>query len=387
MRTVITLLFVVAITCATAAPLPVSKFNGTIRTYYIAAEEVAWDYAPTNYDQFHGVPLSESPDASVFCERGDTRIGKVYKKAIYVEYTDGSFTQRVTKPAWLGFVGPIIRAEVGDQIHVYFKNMASRPYSVHPHGVFYTKDNEGALYSDGVSGKKGAAIEPGATYMYVWDVPERAGPGPTDPSSIMWSYHSHVSETKDTYSGLIGAMIIYRSGILGGRGLPIDVAREFVIMLQVQDENLSWYIEENIQNYCYKPAEVDPTDNDFVESNLMHSINGYVYSNLPGIFVCEGEKVRWFLMAFGTEVDLHTFHWHGQTLIEWGHRLDVMELLPASMHTADMIPDASALAWVAHCHVNDHMSAGMSINYQVASINDCSAGYQNIFKTVPAPTA
>lgn len=31
--------------------------------------------------------------------------------------------------------GPMIHADVGDKVTVVFKNMASRPYSIHAHGV------------------------------------------------------------------------------------------------------------------------------------------------------------------------------------------------------------------------------------------------------------
>lgn len=31
--------------------------------------------------------------------------------------------------------GPMIHANVGDKVKVVFKNMASRPYSIHAHGV------------------------------------------------------------------------------------------------------------------------------------------------------------------------------------------------------------------------------------------------------------
>lgn len=31
--------------------------------------------------------------------------------------------------------GPMIHADVGDKVNVVFKNMASRPYSIHSHGV------------------------------------------------------------------------------------------------------------------------------------------------------------------------------------------------------------------------------------------------------------
>jgi hypothetical protein len=46
----------------------------------------------------------------------------------------------------------------------------------------------------------GAALPvlvPRKTFVYEWGVPERAGPGPDDPSSIVWFYHSHVDERRD----------------------------------------------------------------------------------------------------------------------------------------------------------------------------------------------
>ena len=43
-------------------------------------------------------------------------------KASYEEYTDISFTTKKEKPKYLGFLGPVIRAEVGDVIEVVFKN-------------------------------------------------------------------------------------------------------------------------------------------------------------------------------------------------------------------------------------------------------------------------
>ena len=78
----------------------------------------------------------------------------------------------------LGFLGPLIRAEVGDTIQVIFRNNAKRPYSMHPHGVFYNKDSEGAPYEDGTSGadKADDGVPPGGTHKYTWQVPERAGP-------------------------------------------------------------------------------------------------------------------------------------------------------------------------------------------------------------------
>ena len=37
----------------------------------------------------------------------------------------------------LGILGPFIRAEEGDEIIVVAKNMASKSYSISPHGLLY----------------------------------------------------------------------------------------------------------------------------------------------------------------------------------------------------------------------------------------------------------
>ena len=71
-----------------------------------------------------------------------------------------------------------------------------------------------------------------------------------------------------------------------------------------------------------------------------------------------GERVRWYLVALGDGTDLHTPHWHGNTVLHEGRRTDVIELLPASMKVADMRADNPGI-WLYHCHVNDHVKAGM----------------------------
>ena len=68
----------------------------------------------------------------------------------------------------------------------------------------------------------------------------------------------------------------------------------------------------------------------------MHSINGFIFGNLPGLVAKNGEIVRWYLLGMGNEVDLHTPHWHGKTLRYNQRNTDVIELLPGSMATADM---------------------------------------------------
>jgi len=337
-----------------------------LRTTYLSADAVDWDYAPGGSNQITGEPFGD--EENVFVAPGPDRIGRVYTKSIYHEYTDASFTSLVNRgPRWqhLGELGPAIHAQVGDTIRVVFKNNTPFPASVHPHGVFYAKSSEGAPYNDGtdIADKRDDAVAPGDTYVYTWKVPERAGPGPMEGSSVMWMYHSHVDEAADTNAGLMGPMIVTRCGMARPDGSPIDVDREFVANFSVLDENASLWIDDNIAGL---PAAgtLDPADEGFVESNLMHSINGYMYGNLEGITMKKGERVRWYLMAMGTEVDLHTPHWHGNTVVANGMRQDVVGLLPATMLTADMVPD-NVGTWLFHCHVNDHIAAGMLATFKV----------------------
>jgi hypothetical protein len=183
---------------------------------------------------------------------------------------------------------------------VHFKNHTRFAMSVHPHGVFYRKDAEGAGYNDGTRGaaKADDAIAPGGTHRYVWQVPARSGPGPNDPSSVLWMYHSHVDESGDTNAGLVGPIVVTAKGKARPDGSPKDIDRQFVTLFTVFDENRSPYLDLNIQTFAGDPGSVDKDDEGFIESNLMHSINGYVFGNLPGCGCgwgsgCAGTRLRW----------------------------------------------------------------------------------------------
>ncbi|MGH0185636.1 UNVERIFIED_CONTAM: hypothetical protein FKN15_018577 [Acipenser sinensis] len=119
------------------------SIRGATRLYFLGIREIEWDYIPTGRNEITGQNFTEDEEASNFLSGGADRIGSVYKKAVYKQYSDSTYSTEVTQPAWLGFLGPFIRAEVGDEIIIHLKNFALRPYSIHPHGVFYKKDSEG----------------------------------------------------------------------------------------------------------------------------------------------------------------------------------------------------------------------------------------------------
>lgn len=422
-------------TAAMASDHIASETTGTTRVYYIAAEEIVWDYLPTGRDCMHATPLNTNDGimATLSCptksnhtggghsgggahgmsvddnsrhpvpkfaahahgnglggenevlaehspekwvKQGRERIGRRYMKAHYQEYTDATFSvhkNRTEREMHLGLLGPIIRAVVGDTIQIVFHNRATRPYSIHPHGVFYTKANEGSPYADDAAASIGDGVPAGGNFTYTFLVPERAGPGDSDPSSVMWLYHSHVDEVADTNAGLFGVMIITRAGMANEDATPIDVDREFVTSLTVYDEGESAYFMDNIKMFLNNSYNPDFSDSwvktllestDFLDSNEMHAINGYLYANLPGLYMEEADRVRWYTFALGSEEGFHTAHWHGQTLVSYGQRVDTIAVFPSTTHIADMVPDNEGL-WMYHCHVNHHIHGGMTSLFEV----------------------
>ncbi len=223
--------------------------GGAVRSYFVACEEVEWNYGPSGRNGITDLPF-EADRSATYMVRNESRIGATNRKARYVEYTDASFaTVREPSADWAhkGILGPVLRAEVGDQLHVLFRNKCSRPYTMHPHGVEYLKAAEGAGYADGVAAaaKPGAGVAPGADYLYKWKATERSGPGPSDADTVPWLYHSHVDEGRDVSSGLLGLLLVSRKGAggveEGGRvGRPPGVDRELVTLFKVFDESMSW---------------------------------------------------------------------------------------------------------------------------------------------------
>jgi manganese oxidase len=342
---------------AQASPQP------NIHTYYIAADEVHWNYLP---------------GAATYALGGENEINPVprpksntYLKAVYHEYTDATFaTLKPRPPDWehLGILGPLIRAEVGDVVKVVFKNNSRLNCSMHPHGLAYDKDSEGAYYGDGPgqppdATKKGNAVLKGEVFTYTWTVPERAGPGPGDPSSILWMYHSHFNESRDMNSGLLGPIIVSRKGSTKPDGTPKDVDREFVVAFAVFAENSSGYFMQNIvHDQKYPNATI--TDPNFAKTLEYDTMNGFIKGTMPLLTMKKGERVRWYLLANSNEDDVHAPHWHAQTVLLNGMRSDTLSLMPMGMIVADMVPDNPG-TWLFHCHVTDHYDGGMYALFEV----------------------
>ncbi|MBC7367215.1 MAG: multicopper oxidase domain-containing protein [Undibacterium sp.] len=321
------------------------------RRYYVAAESELWDFAPSGRDEICGGPLP--PPVVAARKNGKLR---------YVHYTDATFTARVIAPPHLGILGPVLRGVVGEYLAVTFLNRTSQPLSMHPHGVKYDKDNEGAYYRPAPG--LGAAVGPGATFTYVWQLDASSGPAPDEPSSKGWLYHSHVAGDAETNLGLIGAIIVTDPARARPDGTPRDIDREFATLFMIFDESGLDDAAIEAAEYANLPgaapapltfSEMQQT----LEQGARASINGRIFGNLPGLEMNEGERTRWYLFSLGSERDFHTAHWHGLRVLEEGRRrTDVVELLPATMKVADLVADNPG-TWLFHCHVADHMREGM----------------------------
>lgn len=320
------------------------------RRYYIAIEPELWDYAPQGQDPVCGKPL---PSAVTSQRRG----GKIR----YVQYSDESFAAKLIQPPRLGILGPVLRGTVGDFLAVTLLNRTSQPLSMHPHGVRYDKDSEGSYYQPRPG--LGAAVGPGAKFTYVWQLDEESGPLPHEPSSKGWLYHSHVNGDEEAALGLVGFIIVTDPKRARANGTPTDIDREEAALFMTFDESGLGAAEKEAAEYAGQPGAPPPKPwaqiQEMTHLGARRAINGYIFGNLPGLEVNEGERVRWYLFGLGSEEDFHTAHWHGLRVIEDGHRrTDNVELLPATMKVADMVADNPG-SWLFHCHVAEHMMEGM----------------------------
>jgi FtsP/CotA-like multicopper oxidase with cupredoxin domain len=198
---------VLVVTGGVAAYKYARPATGQTHTYYIAADQVPF---PTRGNGPAG---------------GQGRLAResAYFTAVYQEYTDSTFTQVKPRPAeWkhLDFLGPLIRADVGDTIRVVFRNRVAFPANIHPDAVLHTREVQAALSATAPSATglgedtDDAAVQPGETRVYTWPVPSQVGPGPDDHGSVLWLYHSRTGEETSGDAGLIGPMLIYKRGAL-----------------------------------------------------------------------------------------------------------------------------------------------------------------------------
>jgi FtsP/CotA-like multicopper oxidase with cupredoxin domain len=277
--------------------------------YWVAAVPVTWNMVPNERDAIGGMMFQ--PYQTVF------------PTVVYENFTPHWRKRIPNAPAGSSnddlIPGPLIRARVGDNIVVHFKNrdtLYHNFHSMHFHGVHYRPSSDGA-YLPGFSGGD-AKVRVGGTWTYRLF--------PRADSVGVWPYHDHSTSMDMSIDGGMYGML----SILGGHERTPD--REFEVVFHPHGQF------ETIDERAY-------------------------VGNTPVFTSHVGQLVQWDVMAMGSEH--HTFHVHGHRWIApGGVPRDTQTVGPAESFRFRWIEDDPG-TWLYHCHVETHMMAGMIGIYQV----------------------
>ncbi|XP_056665858.1 coagulation factor VIII isoform X2 [Monodelphis domestica] len=328
--------------------------------HYIAVQEVDWDYAPAAL-----ADPSAGGSKNRYLNGHLQGLGRKYKKARYVAYTDETFKTPQSSQHESGILGPLLYGEVGDTLLIVFKNLASRPYNIYPHGLTSVSPLHSGRLPKGVKDIKHVPILPGETFKYKWDVTLEEGPTQADPPCLTRYYYSSVDAQRDLASGLIGPLLICRKETVDQRGNQMMSDKRNVLLFSVFDENRSWYLPENMQRLSLDAAEVHPQDSEFYTSNVMHSINGYVFNSLQ-LAACLHEVTYWHILSVGAQTDFLSVFFSGYT---FKHKMvfeDTLTLFPFSGETVYMTMDNPG-TWMLGCHNPEFRNRGMTALLKVAT--------------------
>ncbi|KAM9324201.1 coagulation factor VIII-like [Gastrophryne carolinensis] len=323
--------------------------EGQVRTYFIAVEEVIWDYGA-------GKSAYSLKDIHY-----DPRAFQSYKKAVFREYLDSSFKEpalRGERDVHLGLLGPCIRAEVNDEIIIQFKNMASRPFS---------------FYSNVLSAQwnEEDTVPPQNTRTYSGKVSLQFGPTGSEEDCRIWFYTSNSHSYKDFHSGLIGPLLVCRPKVLKKSIVHQILMEDFSLIFMKIDETKSWYFQENWQQNCpsvgshngasYPPGcrSLTPLD----DVHIFHAINGYVDNSLPGLILQLERKIRWHLLSIG-RADIVPIQFHGNILSQKSRPLSIVNLYPGVGITLEMTAHMTGLWLIEPEGVsNNHKMTALYIVY------------------------
>jgi FtsP/CotA-like multicopper oxidase with cupredoxin domain len=279
------------------------------RHVWVAAVPQTWNAVPNARDAIHGT--SFAPAETTFPTVVYRRYTRGWKRPLKLPYEG---------PAGVGSIpGPLIRARVGDELRIHFKNLDTlhdQPHSMHFHGAEYEPSSDG-IWLPLFSGK-GGNVMPGEHFTYELT----AGRG----SAGVWPYHDHSASMEDSIAGgMFGALSI------AGRREP-RADREYVVA--------------------------------FAPWHGFQTINGRAFvGNTPVFESRVGDTVQWDVIALGDE--FHTFHVHGHKWrTEGGTPEDTRGLGPAESFRVTW-RERAAGTWLYHCHVESHMAQGMIGLYKV----------------------
>nr|WP_157577244.1 multicopper oxidase domain-containing protein [Saccharomonospora iraqiensis] len=257
--------------------------------------------------------------------RGDGRLRRI---TMYAEKLPDGMIGYGLEPGGATVPGPVLEIWEGDTLEIELVNTTDKRLSIHPHGVDYSVDSDGAPLN-------GSFNEPGETRTYVWRTraPSK-GPGKLwmPGSAGYWHYHDHAMGTphgtEGLRKGLYGALVVRRKGDV----LP---DRQFTVVF-----------------------------NDM-------TINNRVAPDVPVLEANLGERVEFIAIGHGN--NFHTFHLHAH---RWADNrtgylegpndpsrvIDNRDLNPGDSIGFQVLAGdgVGPGAWMYHCHVQFHSDGGMA---------------------------
>jgi manganese oxidase len=278
------------------------------REFWVAAVPVTWNMIPNQFDDITGTRYQ--PTETVMPTVVYRRFTAHWRRPL--PNTPESGNQNLIP-------GPLLRARVGDRILVHFKNLdfaLRHSHSMHFHAVRYKPSSDGA-FVPGVSARDGD-VKPGQSWTYrLTALPTSVG---------VWPYHDHSRSMHESIEGGMYGML----SIIGRHERRPD--REFVVV--------------------------------FAAMGDFQAIDGRAFvGNTPVFRARVGDLVQWDVMAMGSEH--HSFHVHGHRwLTNGGIPRDTQTIGPAESFRFRWREEDPG-TWLYHCHVEEHMAAGMIGTYRV----------------------
>ena len=287
------------------AVLASARATGDVREYWIRAEPRRWDIVPNGRD-------------AMMDER-------VPGKTKFTAYAYRAYSPNFAAPLGPAKIpGPLLEVETGETLVVNFQNALGAPVTMHPHGVFYANEMDGAY--KGRHTDPGGFVQKNQTFRYVWEA--------HDGTEGAWLYHDHgPMDPVPVFKGLFGPLIVRSPG-------ELRPAREFFLIM-----------------HAFTPLATG-LDRPF------SCINGRAYAgNTPTLRASVGESVGWHVFALDN--DFHTFHVHGHRWTDATDRVvDNQTLGPGDTLSFGFVEDNPG-RWFYHCHVFSHLHEGMNGWYLV----------------------
>lgn len=278
-----------------------TQAGGPVVEHWIKAEPVSWDIVPTGRDAMMKKKV-----------KGRTK----FPAYAYRAYSAG-FAEPLG-PATIP--GPTIECQVGDRVVVHFQNKLDAPVTIHPHGIQYSVDMDGAYkgkYTD-----PGGFVQKNETFDYVWEAVEG--------TQGSWIYHDHgPMDPLPIYKGLFGPLIVRDPS-------EPRATRDFFC---------------GFHSFVPAATGID---------RVFWCINGRAFAgNTPTFRAAVGDDVAFHVYAI--DDDFHTFHIHGHRWAsqDGGRVIDNVTLGPGDSLTARFREDNPG-RWLYHCHVFSHLHEGMS---------------------------